>query len=96
MIKGAAFRERFESAPRIWALLFERGAEALVALWSLDDGVSLTLEDPSMVQSVTSMVGTPVLTAKGELRLSGRPLYLKARLDDIDRLKEQLRRSLPR
>jgi hypothetical protein len=96
MLKGAAFRERIESAPRIWALLFERAGEALVALWSLDDGVSLTLEDPSMIQGVTSMVGTPVLISKSTLRLSGRPLYLRAGLEDIGRFKEQLRRSLPR
>jgi hypothetical protein len=96
MIKGATFRTRIASAPRIWALLFERGGESLVALWSLDDGVSLAIEDPSMVQGVTSMVGTPVLMSKGRLMLSGRPLYLEAKLEDAGRLEEQLRRSLPR
>lgn len=96
MIKGATFRERLESAHRIWALLFERGGEALVALWSLDDGVGLKIEDPSMILGVTSRVGTPVLIADNTLKLSGRPLYLRTGLKDMARLKEGLRRSLSR
>ena len=53
----------------------------------------MTLKDASMVKSMTSMVGTPVLIKDNGLPLSGRPLYLKTDLENLDRLKTQLRQA---
>jgi hypothetical protein len=67
MIGGSTFREQIALTPRLWALVFERGDEAIIALWSLDGDVAMTLDDTSMVKGVTSMVGTPVLVSAKEL-----------------------------
>ncbi|MBN2293784.1 MAG: hypothetical protein JXM70_15255, partial [Pirellulales bacterium] len=93
VLRGSAFKERIETPTRIWALHFERGDEAIVALWSLDDGNAMILGDTSMITAVESMVGTPVLVEKGLLPLGGRPIYLKAALKDVEKLKEQIRKA---
>ena len=67
MIGGATYRERVDLAPDLWALVFERGDEAIVALWCVEDDVVMTLGDSSVVKGVTSMVGTPVLISDREL-----------------------------
>ena len=115
--------ERLALAPDLWALVFTRGDEATVALWSVGADVVLKLGDTAMVKSVTSMVGSPVLISAEELpaaelrdangglivredrpldwdgpntlRLSGRPLYLKMSLPDLDRFKAQIRDAQP-
>ena len=121
MIGDANYKERIALTPQLWALVFERGGEATVALWSVDGDRVMTLDDISMVKGVTSMVGTPVLVsakalpaavlrgANGEvaftedrpidwagpntLRVSGRPIYLKVSMQDLDRLKAQIRKA---
>ena len=93
MINESTFRERLELGSRTWALVFERGEEATVALWSLDDGVTMRLPDASAIQSVTSMVGTPVLVSDGSLPLSGRPVYVKTPRDHLDSLKNAIGRA---
>jgi hypothetical protein len=67
MIGGSTYKERIDLTPGLWALVFERGEEAVVALWSVDGEVVLTLGDTSMVKSVTSMVGSPVLLSDRDL-----------------------------
>ena len=124
MIGDSTYKERIALAPQLWALVFERGEEATVALWTVGDDTVMTLDDSSMVKSVTSMVGTPVLVsdhelpaavlkgANGEvaftedrpldwagpntLRVSGRPVYLKTDMQDLDRLKAQIRDAATR
>jgi len=124
MIGESAYRERIDLAPDLWALVFERGDEATIALWTVGDDVVMTLDDSSMVKGVTSMVGTPVLISDRELpeavlrdanggvifredrpidwagpntlRISGRPIYLKTAVQDLDRLKTQLREARTR
>jgi hypothetical protein len=123
MIGESAYQERLALAPDLWALVFTRGDEATVALWSVGADVVLKLGDTAMVKSVTSMVGSPVLISAEELpaaelrdangglivredrpldwdgpntlRLSGRPLYLKMSLPDLDRFKAQIRDAQP-
>ena len=70
-------------------MAFTRGDEATVALWSLQEGVTIALEDTSMIRDVTSMVGTPVLVDAGRLPLSGRPIYVRTSLSNLPRLKAQ-------
>ena len=67
MIGDSRYRERIDLASKIWALVFERENEAIIALWSLGGNVVMTLGDTSMVKSVTSMVGTPILISDREL-----------------------------
>ena len=90
-LSGSTYQDRIETPPRVWALHFERGDEASIALWSLDDGVAMKTDDLSAVTSITSMVGTPVLITKDSLPLSGRPLYLKTDRAHAERLKQQIR-----
>lgn len=90
VLNEATFKERFETVEQVWALAFTRGDEATVALWSLQDGVTIALEDTSMIRDVTSMVGTPVLVDAGRLPLSGRPIYVRTSLSNLPRLKAQL------
>jgi len=119
MIGESTYKERIDVDSAIWALVFERGKEAIVALWSVDGDVVMTLGDTSTIKSVTSMVGTPILISDRELpesllkgkdgqvivredrkidwdgpntlRLSGRPIYLKADTKDLERLRTQIR-----
>jgi hypothetical protein len=53
----------------------------------------LTLENPSVISKVTSMVGTPVLIDGNKLALSGRPIYLTTERAKLDLLKEQIRKG---
>jgi hypothetical protein len=115
MIGESTYREQIDLPPGLWALVFERGGEATVALWSVDGDVVMRLDDTSMVKGVTSMVGSPVLISANELpesvlrdanggvivredrsidwsgpntlRVSGRPIYLTAGMQDLDQLK---------
>ena len=91
LLSGSTYQDRIETPPRVWALHFERGDEATIALWSLDDGVVMKSDDLSAVTSITSMVGTPVLITKDSLTLSGRPLYLKTDRVITDRIVQQIR-----
>jgi hypothetical protein len=90
VLNGSTYKSRLDTPPRIWALHFERGGEATIALWSLDDGVAVKIDDPSPVKGITSMVGTPVLITKDPLRLSGRPLYLKLDAKNVEQVKRQI------
>ena len=96
VLSGSTYQSRIDTPPRVWALHFERGDEATIALWSLDDGVTMKIDDLSAVTSITSMVGTPVLIAKDALTLSGRPLYLKTERAKAEQLKQQIRRKSTR
>ncbi len=96
MIREAQYVERIDMGPRVWSLVFERPNEAMIALWSLDDGVTLKLDDTTGIGGVTSMVGTPVLLKEGILRLSGRPLYMTVSKDKVAGTKAQLQRTLRR
>ena len=90
VLNEATFKERLDTVEQVWALAFTRDEEATVALWSLHDGVIMTLQDASMIRDVTSMVGTPVLVDAGRLPLSGRPIYVRTSLSDLPRLKAQI------
>ncbi len=92
MIDGSTYRQRIDLGRRIWALAFTGKAEALIALWSLDN-VTLTIKDSSIIKSATSMVGTPVLIANNQLKLSGRPIYLSVDPKNLDALKSQIRNA---
>jgi len=90
VLSEATYKERLDLGARVWGLVFERGGEATVALWSLDDGVTMTLGDASMIRSATSMVGTPVLVRDGQLPLSGRPIYVTTDSASVERLKSEI------
>ena len=91
MIGETTYRGKIEmDSSRIWALKFQRDAEAIVALWSQDEDVTLPLQDASMIESVTSMVGSPILLSGNELHLSGRPIYLQVAAEDLASLQWQL------
>ncbi|MBN2311998.1 MAG: hypothetical protein JXR94_23675 [Candidatus Hydrogenedentes bacterium] len=90
MMSESTFKGRINTDPRVWALVFERGDEATVALWALDDGIEVRLSDASVIESVTSMVGTPVLMDENRLALSGRPIYLKLKASECERLSGQI------
>ncbi len=92
MLSQSAYKGRIETPSDVWCLHFERGGEATFALWSLQDGMAMTIKDPSMIENATSMVGTPVLV-KDRLAVSGRPLYLKTRAGEAERLKQQIREA---
>jgi hypothetical protein len=91
MINESTYQERLNLGRRIWALVFTRKADSMLALWSLDDNVTLTLKDSSIIKSVTSMVGTPILIIDNQLKLSGRPIYLSVDPKNLDALKSQIR-----
>ncbi|MBN1344204.1 MAG: hypothetical protein JXQ73_16075 [Phycisphaerae bacterium] len=93
VLSNATYAERLELGPRIWALVFTRGKEATIALWCLDDGVTITLSDARAIKTVTSMVGTPVLVERNALPLSGRPFYVTCELAELERLKGQILRA---
>jgi hypothetical protein len=92
VLNQSAYKGRIETPPRVWCLHFEQGREAIIVLWSLDDGMTMTLKDASMLKSVTSMVGTPLLV-KSRLTVCGRPLYLRSDANDAERLKQQIREA---
>jgi len=93
MLNEATYLDKIDLGSRVWALVFRQGGEATVALWSLDDGVAMALSDVSKIKSVTSMVGTPILIENNKLPLSGRPIYVKAELANLDWLKNQVRQA---
>jgi hypothetical protein len=88
----SAYKGRIETPARVWCLHFERGDEATFVLWCLDEAMTMTLRDPSIIKGVTSMVGTPVIV-KGSLAMSGRPLYVRSTGTDAARLKQQIREA---
>ena len=90
VLNESTYKERIGTPPRIWALHFEKGDEATVALWSLDDGVTMTLEDSLMLKGVVSMVGTPMLIKDNAFPLTGRPIYLEADAKDSQPLKARI------
>jgi len=90
MIGETTYEGKIDMGSRIWALVFKRGREVTVALWSLDEGVTLELEDASMIRDITSMVGSPMLVSN-TLTLSGSPIYLKVSVGDLGQLKKQIR-----
>ena len=94
LLKGATYRESLNMGQRIYAMTFSRKDQAFVALWSLDDNVTLPVDDISMVKGITSMVGTPMLVTKN-LPLSGRPIYLTVDAGNLDRLKRQIMAACP-
>ncbi len=92
VLDQSAYKGRIETPSRVWCLHFEQGSEAIIVLWCLDDDITMTLENASILKSVTSMVGTPQLV-KSRLTVSGRPLYLRSDASDAERLKQQIRES---
>jgi hypothetical protein len=88
----SAYKGQIETPARVWCLQFERGDEATFVVWCLDEAMTMTLRDPSIVKGVTSMVGTPVIV-KGSLTMSGRPLYVRSTGTDAERLKQQIREA---
>ncbi|HJN14058.1 MAG TPA: hypothetical protein QGH10_01135 [Armatimonadota bacterium] len=124
MIGESTYAERIDLGPDVWALVFQRDTEAVVALWTTGEDQVLTLGDTSMVTGVTSMVGTPVLISDSEipeaelknqdgetivredwsidwdgpntLSISGRPIYVKTDLGNVDRLKTQIQTAAAR
>ena len=90
VLDQSAYKGRIETPSRVWCLHFEQGSEAIIVLWCLDDDITMTLENTSILKSVTSMVGTPQLV-KSRLTVSGRPLYLRSDASDAERLKQQIR-----
>jgi hypothetical protein len=92
VLSQSAYKGRIETPPRVWCLHFEQGREAIIVLWSLDDSMTMTLNDASTLKSVTSMVGTPLLV-KSRLTVCGRPLYLRSDANDGERLKQQIREA---
>jgi len=93
MLNQSTYKEKLDLGSRIWALVFGREKDALVALWSLDDNVFMRLKDASAIKSVVSMVGTPVLVADNALALSGRPVYLLVDHDKLEGLKLQIHQA---
>ena len=67
MVGDSTYTERIDLTPDLWALVFERKAEAVIAIWSVSGDRVLTLGDASMVRSVTSMVGTPILISDRQI-----------------------------
>ena len=61
MVGESTYTERLDLGPDLWALVFERDEEAVIALWTVGEDRALTFGDTSMVAGVTSMVGTPIL-----------------------------------
>jgi hypothetical protein len=91
MIGETTYKGRIEmDSSQIWALKYQRDSEAIVALWSLDEDVTLSLQDTSMIESVTSMVGDSMLLSDDELQLSGRPIYVKVAAENLALLQGQL------
>ncbi len=91
MISETTYKGRIElDSSQIWALKYQRDSEAIVALWSLDEDVTLPLQDASVIESVTSMVGDPILLSDDELQLSGRPIYVKVAAENLASLQGQL------
>lgn len=78
---------------RVWAPVFERGSEGIVALWSLDDDVTMALADASKITGIISMAGSQMLVGE-TLHLSGSPIYLKTRAKDLDQLKTHIREAV--
>ncbi len=89
-LSGAKLVGRIPMGERIWALAYTRKGRAMIALWSLDDGVTLKLKDASAIKGITSMLGTPILLKGNTLNLSGRPIYLDADAKKLDALKAQI------
>lgn len=90
MIGESTYLGRIDLGARVWALMFEREEAATVALWSLDDGIALQLDDTAMITGVTSMVGTPVEVRNDTLLLSGRPVYAQCDARDLDALRQRI------
>lgn len=94
VLKGARYIESIDLGKRIFAMVFTRGDAAMTAIWSLDDGILLPLEDVSMIRNITTMVGTPSVVRR-TLEISGRPIYLTTSSADVNRLKQQLIKAKP-
>ncbi len=93
VLKESNYVGSIDMGSRIWALMFEREDEATAAIWSLDDGLTLTLKDISMITGVTSMVGTPIQIIDNRLGVSGRPIYIKTSSANRKALAEQIRQA---
>lgn len=91
MLRGSTFVRQIPMGRHIWALAFERKDDAVIALWSLDDGATLKLRNTSMIQGITSMVGTPILLKDDTLHLSGRVIYVHVAKDKLAALTAQIR-----
>jgi len=96
MLKGATFVEQLDLGQRLWGLTFTstRNNEGIIALWSLDEQVTLPIQDVAMIKSITSMVGTPILIDKN-LKISGRPIYIATDIKNLEALKKQILSARP-
>ncbi len=94
MLRGSTFVGRIDMGERIWALKFERKDDAFIALWSLNDNVTLTLKNALMIKGITSMVGTPVLLRNNTLQLSGSPIYLQVDKNQLQTLADQIQQAV--
>lgn len=92
VMRGATFKERVPSRDDLWALAFERNGSTTLALWTTGGDTSITLADTSMIESVTSMVGSPVLI-KPALLVSGRPIYIRTTSERYSELKAQIEQA---
>ena len=91
MLNEAQYVKRLDLGDDIWALVFQRGDESFIALWSLNDEVTVNLRDPSMIAGTTSMVGTPVrVSTDAPLQVTGRPVYVAAQPERIGELETAL------
>ena len=93
MLNESTYREKIDVGSRVWAPVFERGSEGIVALWSLDDDVTMALADASKITGIISMAGSQMLVGE-TLHLSGSPIYLKTRAKDLDQLKTHIREAV--
>jgi hypothetical protein len=89
LLKGSTYQEQLDLGRRNYGMVFTRANEGIIVLWSLDENVVLTIQNTSVIQSITSMVGTPILVT-ADLKLSGRPIYIKTDLKSLDSLKKQI------
>jgi hypothetical protein len=90
MLRGATVTRRIDLGRRTWGLVLTRGKEVTIALWSVDDGVSMRIKDPSAIKGITSMVGTPMILEDGALPISGRPVYVHVDPAKAQALVEQI------
>lgn len=89
VMRGATFKERVPTAEKTWALAFERDGAMTLALWTCGEVGSVTLSDTSMIDVITSMVGSPVLV-EPTLQITGRPIYIRTGSERYGDLRAQI------
>jgi len=97
MIGETTYKGEIDLGSEIGALKFLRGSEVTVALWNRLDGNSfMQLARPGIIESITSMVGSPVELSGGDtLFFSGAPIYVKVTEENLGWLESQLAAPKP-